>query len=445
VNNSRRRKILHADKKRVRTERRKLRTPSRREGKKKLKNKKVLPLSVWPEKPARVHGLKVAAIQIPKLFSLIENPDESLSRLTILRRCLAVDSIQEIILEYSHCEKLDLCASVVQDVLALRGVRQARFRGKKLSFSGRYTGRPEIDLMLVSSGILKHFKHPVSENIPKEIMERLRFSDLRIGTPSPPKLTSQTELAATALAEFFDDCLRSENHSLKPIWKSNLIQLITEVLDNAEEHAGGQRLWHTIGYYNKHIDAEEGGECHIVLFNFGKTIYESLDSPDTSEELKKQIRELANEHKRRGYFAIIGENLGIIGNIWREESLWTLYALQEGVSRFRNRPGGIDRGNGTVKMIEFFTDLASGNPQMALLSGRTHILFDGKYKISTINVDGESRKIIAFNESNDLRERPDPKYVRGLRNHFPGTLVSLRFQIKKTDLAHIKEKLDTNE
>ena len=93
-------------------------------------------------------------------------------------------------------------------------------------------------------------------------------------------------------------------------------------------------------------------------------------------------------------------------------------------------------------MIEFFSDLASGKPQMAVVSGKTHILFDGKYRISPVNVGSETRKVIAFNASNSLLERPDPNYVRSLQYHFPGTLVSLKFQLKRADLARVKEKLD---
>ncbi len=299
--------------------------------------------------------------------------------------------------------------------------------------------------MLVSSGILKHLRHPISKGVPQEILDRLRFSPLRIGKPSPPYETSQTELAATALAEFFDECLRTEHYQLKLAWKSNLIQLITEVLDNAEEHSSGERLWHTIGYYNRSDKDEEGGECHIVLFNFGDSIFESLNRPDTSEKLKMQIRDLAGEHHKRGYFARLTEWLGIFFPLWQEESLWTLYALQEGVSRFTNRTEGTDRGNGTVKMIEFFSELASGHPKMALVSGKTHILFDGRYEISPVRVGGETRKVIAFNKENDLRLPPDPACVRTLTSHFPGALVSLRFQLRRSDLALVKGKLDSND
>lgn len=401
------------------------------------------PLDIWPEKPYRALG-KSIDIRIPDRFSLISNPDESLGTLVDLRRVLALPSLERIRLDYSSCKELDLGASVVQDVLALRGRAQAKFRRAGISVDGNFSASEEINLMLVSSGILAHMRHPISKAIPAEIRERLRFSNLRAGSPSPPSQTSETELAASALAKFFDDCLRTEHHQLKPVWKSNLIQLITEVLDNAEEHGNGERRWYTIGYYNKNVDPHEGGECHIVLFNFGDTIYESLNREDTSSELRAQIGALANEHRSKGFFAFLGKYFDVYWPIWQEESLWTLFALQEGVSRFTNRQEGIDRGNGTVKMIEFFSELASGLPKMALVSGKTHILFDGKYRIAAVKVGDETRKVIAFNDNNDLRERPDPEYVRSLRNSFPGTLVSLRFQLKQVDLALVKEKLDAN-
>lgn len=399
-----------------------------------------LPLDIWPEVAAKVVPSSSATFTMASVFSLIENPEETLADLIEYRRHIASPNIRRITVDYRKCEKLDLCASVLLDLLTIRGKRQRSFRHGKLGISGHFSGRPEIDIMLVSSGILKHLG--AAQKLSPELLKRLKVSDLRQGRPSPPDVTSDTELAASDLAEFFDECLKAEKHQLKPIWKSNLIQLITEVLDNAEEHGSGEKVWYTIGYYNKLKGEENGGECHIVIFNFGESIYQSMNRSDTSPELKRQINELAAEHRDRGFFASLREGKWELTPIWDQESLWTLYALQEGVSRFRNRPEGIDRGNGTVKMIEFFSDLASGHPQMALLSGSTHILFDGTYRISPVNVESETRKVIAFNASNDLRNRPDPRYVQTLPNRFPGTLVSLRFQLKQADLANVKEKLD---
>lgn len=125
-----------------------------------------------------------------------------------------------------------------------------------------------------------------------------------------------------------------------------------------------------------------------------------------------------------------------MGDSWQREDLWTLYSLQEGVSRFKDTPEGIDRGQGTVHLIELFHKLGkrkSGEetPKMCLISGSTYILFDGKYQMQPTERRGEKRKIIAFNKQNDLAKKPDSDYVKRFNGFFPGTLISMSFFLDK--------------
>jgi len=93
-----------------------------------------------------------------------------------------------------------------------------------------------------------------------------------------------------------------------------------------------------------------------------------------------------------------------------------------------------DRGTGTVQLIEAFQQLhrecAAGDtqePSMAIISGSTHILFNGKYRMEK---DSNGRHIIAFNEKNDLNDPPDEDCVTRLGDvAFPGTIVSLQFNL----------------
>ena len=67
---------------------------------------------------------------------------------------------------------------------------------------------------------------------------------------------------------------------------------------------------------------------------------------------------------------------------------------------------------------------------MAMLSGDTHILFDGTYRMGP---DSTGRDVLAFNQSNSLAEPPDSNYVRHLQGvRFPGTVVSIRFPLQQT-------------
>ena len=392
------------------------------------------PLSVWPI----VGGVEpkdgVVGISIPETFSFIENPAQTLGTLYRLRAAIENQSASEVYFDHSKCKLLDLCASVVTDVLVLRGKRQRHLRGTVLSASGTFSSDVDVNVLLKASGILKHLGVP-DAGLPKDVQQRLKLCPLKTGKPSPPEQTSDSELAATELTRFFDSCLSTEKYVLKAEWKGKLISLITEVLDNCEQHANRDHHWYTIGHFNQ-LEGEAGGECHIVIFNLGDSIYESLKRNDTPESLKRQISDLASTHRSRGFF-------GLGKAKWEEETLWTLYALQEGVSRFTDAPGGQDRGNGTVRMIKFFTDLAGEHPKMALVSGKTFILFDGKYQLrDKLSEGGEKRKVIAFNERNDLGTPPDEEYVKSLPFKFPGTLVSLRFILHREFLKRVQEVLD---
>jgi hypothetical protein len=403
------------------------------------------PLRHWASSEAAPREKKTAYIQIPDDFSFISNPEDAIDALEQLVNSLRDNRVNTVSFDHSRCENLDLCASAVMDALFIAGQRSARHRGRRIGAGGFLSkANDDVNVLLRSNGILKNLNHPNSKKIPPGLMKRIKIFPLKAGHRTPPAESSDVELTASRLVGFFNDCLEMEGFRLRDEKGSNLMDLIAEVVVNAEEHSGesGDRLnpaWYAIGYYKRSEDPEKGGECHIALFNFGRSIFESLKLPETSDKLKGEISKLAEVHRIRGYFAIlvsIPKRLLLIPtHFWQEEALWTLYAMQEGVSRFRHLPEGVDRGNGTVRMIEFFMKLASQDPKMVVLSGRTWILFDGTHALRTIIRSGEERQVMAFNEQNDLSLPPDWKFVRTLSRSFPGTLVSLKFTLRAEDLA----------
>lgn len=77
---------------------------------------------------------------------------------------------------------------------------------------------------------------------------------------------------------------------------------------------------------------------------------------------------------------------------------------------------------------------------MALVSGHTHLRFDGKYGPSTVlTSEGGKRQVIALNADNDLDQPPDPDYCTNLPLKFPGTLLSMRFYIDPDHLAQLDD------
>jgi len=367
-------------------------------------------------------------VKIPEIFSLLDEPATAISALSKIRGACAANSTKEIHLDHSRCKRLGLCASVVTDVLLLQA--RNRRKGNPLALSGTNSKDADVNIMIRATGILHNIKHPYAV-LPEEIERTIRRSELYSGKASRRERSRHCDIAATKLIDYFNNCLGTHGFELSDEGIRDLSALITEVIGNAEEHGGH---WYTIGFYRQKTSALATGECHIVLFNFGQSIYESLDSDSASDELKSHIRALADRHRRRGFMDLLTRRR------WSEESLWTLYALQEGVSRFSFTERGRDRGNGTVKMIEFFLSLAGRSAKMCILSGKAYILFDGKYRPQDRPIGAsETRKIVAFNRANDLEKPPNRKYVFTLPQGFPGTLISLRFSLRKANLETLME------
>jgi hypothetical protein len=92
------------------------------------------------------------------------------------------------------------------------------------------------------------------------------------------------------------------------------------------------------------------------------------------------------------------------------------------------------------KFIESFFNLKGTNEnaddisRMAIISGNTNIIFDGKYNIQNKIKGKDKFKVMTFNNSNNIEDKPDNKYVRSVENYFPGTIISARILINKDDI-----------
>ena len=110
-----------------------------------------------------------------------------------------------------------------------------------------------------------------------------------------------------------------------------------------------------------------------------------------------------------------------------EESLWTLYSLQDGVTSVSPQEYS-QRGNGSLRFIESFFNLKNMDREdklskMVLQSGHTNIVFDGTYGTAERVVNKHRYRVMTFNQSNDIEEVPDTKFVKRTDFYFPGTFI----------------------
>lgn len=250
-----------------------------------------------------------------------------------------------------------------------------------------------------------------------------------VGSKKNKSLSQQRDIDITKTVDYIIQCLKKMNKNLTGPAETNFYKVLGEVIQNAEEHSNTNNRY-SIGYFEKKKD-EEFGVFNLSILNFGNTIYETFTDPNCSNiEVADQMRELSKKYTSKNLFS---------QSKFEEETLWTLYALQDGVTRIADW----DRGNGAIRFIEAFfklkgTDDNDNISKMNIISGHTRIIFDGKYNIVTKPRGKENKlyKMMTFNDTGNIEDKPDSTYVKYEKNYFPGTLISAKIRI---DLENTEE------
>ena len=359
-------------------------------------------------------------LKYPKVFSFFDDPVETVRFINRLAASVAENRSREVFIDQSECEKLDIAAEAVCSVLA----REAREK-QNVRFQAAPPADDEVKTISFAVGMPRLLGlKPANQE------EHIRFGLVRGRKRRESAYrTSMREDVTTKLTEYIDGCLRHYGNPLSLRQASYLARLVGEVIGNAEDHSR-RRDWWVGGYMRM---GEHGyGDCHITLFNFGRPIAESLKTLPENSVLYEDIHELVDKHRKRRFF---------LPDVWQDDDLWTLYALQGRVSRKNDSPLRVgDQGQGTADMIEFFQKLGQSGkskvpPRMCVVSGNTCIHFDGKYQLQRQTpASGLTRRIIAFNSANDLAERPDERYVKHMKERFPGTLITMHFFLDREHL-----------
>lgn len=393
---------------------------------------------LYYEKFERQKYKKELEIAIPKNFSITDNPDVTYACLRKIASAIFYQSCSSLWLDYSDCESCDLATQVFLDSILIDNDRFIRHCARAKvdrylrisSVGGRNINNVKLQQMINSVG------SPV-----ELINRRIRFTNIipyRLrhidGSASTAQLRKgQKELDTTDLIQYVLDCLSRFNRSLSQKARQDLGNVVGEIISNAEEHSTLHNRY-LIGYMDESRKTDTHyGILNLVMMNTGGTIYEKFKYPSDDVEFNteclNQMRTLSDKFKKKNFFR---------PNAFTEENLWTLYTLQGGVSCIP--PSIRKRGNGTIEFIDSFFKLKGSNDVddvscMSIISGNTEIDFDGTYRIKKIpDSDGHFVGVMSFNESGNLEEKPNSKYVYHIKNYFPGTIICAKLLINEDDL-----------
>jgi hypothetical protein len=378
-------------------------------------------------------------LMVPEIFSISENTESSMFFLKRLYNVLHNQKARDIVIDYKNCSNLDIDASACTDLILNGFMRyfdrcsQSNIPFKVRSISVRnYADKPEIHDILNSIGAYAN----LASDRPNKIKVEFEKSQshfipmmLKIGDKKRDPKGVFKEKHETEIVDYVVDCFRSLGTELTAETETHLSKVVGEVIANAEEHSKF-RYRFAIGYFVKNNNINpELGIFKLVIFNFGQTIYQSfkkgVDKQNT--EVVKQMTELSKDFTRRRIFK---------WKKYEEETLWTLYSLQEGVTSIADWK----RGKGTIRFIDRFFKLkdpndCDKNSKLTIFSGNTKIIFDGTYPLINDVARGNDRfQMMTFNTSGKIEELPDEKFVTFVPQTFPGTLITAKIYFTNNNI-----------
>lgn len=241
---------------------------------------------------------------------------------------------------------------------------------------------------------------------------------------------STREALTDELINTVDNWLRQlVQRELNKDGKGHLSAIVGEILNNAERHSdmlGRDGDWAIAGFLTAVVEDETTGKtkyvCCLSIISLGATIADSISKCEDEKTLEYLNQYIDKHHKTTGM---------------SKECLASVYALQDGVSRFQQDATG-DRsrgGVGMMDMVQFVGALGCLGPddkpaEITILSGEACInIRKPHFEVVFDSVERNDRREIWFNPSNNIAVPPEPAYVYSMPVRFPGTAVAMRFCI----------------
>lgn len=243
------------------------------------------------------------------------------------------------------------------------------------------------------------------------------------------------DTATDRFVDALDDWLgRPEiNMQLTQNGRTSIKPLLAELLENAERHSDGERqdgTWLVSGFLAKRkasSDISDRAEFVVQLgiVSTGDTFAESLQRarPEIKERISKAVA-----------------SMRLKGANQSTETLFTLAALQDGVTCDPEADGMQRGGIGLMEMLEMVCDLGwttneESRPEVTIVSGGACIQLRWPYIRPIQTAQSGGARSLWCNEQNNATLPPSSIHVFDLRGSLPGTAISIRFRLDPDHLT----------
>ncbi len=378
-------------------------------------------------------------VHIPNPFSLCDNPDATVhALLQVVKAFFVEQGNARVFFDYEGCQSIGIETQAIMDVIlseyrkflhkCANKPRLVAINTFPAGFGGKNMLDTDLQKLMFSVGSPANLG--IKEKKFEDVLKLPMRSHNALTKHDRESIIIQKEIDTTEIVDYVIACLGKMRKTLTPDKKNDLSTVVGEILINAEEHSTYRHRFSMAYFREQTVNGKHFGLLRFVILNFGATIYEKFSkNDDCPSTIIARMKELSQQYTKHNFFR---------DNEFDEETLWTLYALQQGVTSVP----GKRRGSGTIQFIRSFFNIkgsldADNVSKMVILSGNTEIIFDGKYGI-TERIDGKNRfNMMTFNDSGSIEDMPDKKYVRHSKHFFPGTIITANILLNDDDVKEI--------
>lgn len=375
-------------------------------------------------------------IIIPEQFVLERHHTSSFNTITYIRKAIMKYKGEIIHIDFSKCKEVDYSCIFLLLVILVEYTDHLEKIDINLQIK---KARPDIMIVPskddeVNARLMAGYLIPEA-NVTQSFLKPYSSLNFIRGQKSRKSyLENMKGPAATTIRKYINENLLQYDFMLDDLNASYLDGMISEVLNNAEDHSEFN-TWYVSGNIFKSgspgiKDEDEVSELNLAFLNFGYSIYEGFEkSKNQNTEIYEGMTSMYEEIKKKMTTSIE----------FSKEEMFTLYALQEGVSRLNYTTE--DRGTGTMKILKSFINLGDYvdeqkklEPSFLVYSGNVFVKCDHKHR--PISYDGVD--VLGLNKENDLNELPEKTNLKKLSNSFPGTFLVAKIYLNK---RHLQSKI----
>ncbi len=373
-------------------------------------------------------------ISIPHVFCLEEHYNETIEIIGEIIISIWYNPGKTIKIDFSKCSQVGHSALFLLQILRLELQADFNDLNKRLSV---LTSKIDIDIIKSNNKTVNlnlllcgYLNSEVEVEDGVEPINTLGY--LKGKKEQKSYLENKKGINAKIIVSYINNCLRRNAFELSETGANDISSMVGEILSNAEDHSPFSTYYVTANYtqFNSNEIDNNVGELNLSFLNFGYSIYEGFcETKEENKELFDVLNDACSVIKMKSAFS--------------EDNLFTLFALQDGVSRLKF--SNASRGTGTMKFINCFFSFGDyqnndkkQSPTLSILSGRTQLICDNKYQ----PFEKDNMYYVSLNDENDLSLPPNKSHLKDLRYKFPGTILSVKAYLNKD---HISKKITVNE